>query len=86
MTRDTTADIYAVLWKEASYTYEDIDTEIPPNLLRLTCGLITNRNDRQVTISTNSAWYKSDKKALLQDGFIIPMQAIISIEKISTYE
>lgn len=78
--------IYSVLWKEASYTYEKQVSDVPPNLNRLVSGFILESNDEFVKITSNAVIYENPREILLQDGFIIPRNAILDIKEIGTYE
>lgn len=78
--------IYSIVWKEASYTYEEQVSDIPPNLNRIISGFILESNDEFVKITTNAVLYEDPREIVLQDGFIIPRKAILAIKEVGTYE
>jgi len=75
-------EVYAILWKEASFTYEDISDNDIPNVLRTTVGFIIEAKKDYIKIATNIVFNESDQNMELIDGFIIPKRAIISKKRV----
>lgn len=76
--------LYAILWRDAAYTYElVVPKEFP--LPRLTTGFVIEINDKYTFIATNVSYDGKTGKMYPVDGFIIPKKTIIETRKIGNY-
>lgn len=75
---------YAILWRDAAYTFESVIPTVLPNP-RLTMGFIIEKNNQYTFISTNVSYSKETGEMLPVDGFIIPEKAIIECKLIGNY-
>ena len=77
--------ICAVLWQDASYTFEKIMPLKTP-LPRLTVGFIVSTNKYFTHIATNIEYDEMKEIIYPIDGFLIPEKTIIKFKKIGYFK